>query len=82
MILASPAYLAGTTAIFLTYDEDDRLSSNRVATIVVSPYTPVGTTSSTAFSHYSLLKTTEQMLGLGFLANAAGASSMRTAFGL
>jgi len=84
VLLASTAYKSGTTAIFLTYDEDDGSSSNRVMTIVVSPYTPVGTTSTTAFSHYSLLKTTEEMLGLGFLAHAgdAGTNSMRGAFGL
>jgi len=32
-ILASPGYQAGTTVIFLTWDEDDGSASNRVATI-------------------------------------------------
>jgi phospholipase C len=84
IILASAAYKAGSTAIFLTYDEDDGSASNRVVTIVVSPSTPAGTSSGTAFSHYSLLKTTEQMLGLGLLAHAgdAGTTSMRSAFNL
>jgi phosphatidylinositol-3-phosphatase len=83
-IVTSPAYEAGRTAVFLTWDEDDRSHSNHVATIVVSPYTPAGTKSATAFTHYSLLKTTEQMLGLGFLGHAgdAGTNSMRSAFGL
>jgi phospholipase C len=83
VILASTAYKAGSTAIFLTYDEDDGSSSNRVVTIVVSPSTPAGTTSGTAFTHYSLLRTTEEMLGISsYLGNAAAATSMRSAFGL
>ena len=84
IILASPAYKAGTTAIFLTYDEDDGSSANHVATVVVSPFTPAGTASNAALNHYSLLKTTEEMLGLGFLAHAGdgGTASMRGAFGL
>jgi phosphatidylinositol-3-phosphatase len=83
-IVASRAYRAGGTAVFLTWDEDDRSHSNHIATIVISPYTPAGTKSPTAFTHYSLLKTTEQMLGLGFIGHAgdAGTNSMRAAFGL
>ena len=42
------------------------------------------TVSSTAFDHYALLKTTEELLGLPLLAHAAdpGTASMRAAFGL
>jgi phosphatidylinositol-3-phosphatase len=81
VILASPAYKAGTTALFISFDEDDGSAGNRVATIVVSPYTRVGVRSSTAFNHYSLLRTTEELLGIGtYLGNAASATSMRSAF--
>jgi acid phosphatase len=69
----------------ITWDEDDGSSGNHVATIVVSPTTPAGTTSSTAFNHYSLLKTTEQLLGITtFLAHAGDSTtqSMRSAFHL
>jgi hypothetical protein len=38
--------------------------------------------SATRFDHYSMLRTTEEMLGLGFVGNAATAASMRGAFGL
>lgn len=82
-ILSSPTYRAGETAIFLTFDEGT--SSNRVATIVISPSTPHGTRSSTPFDHYSLLKTTEELLALHeHLAHAADPSthSMRRAFHL
>jgi phosphatidylinositol-3-phosphatase len=84
-ILASPNYTDGDTVVFLTWDEDDGSAVNRVATIVVSPSTPAGTVSATAFDHYSLLKTTEQLLGIrSFLghAAAAGTASMAPAFNL
>jgi hypothetical protein len=38
--------------------------------------------SATAFSHYSLLRTTEEMLGLPRLGKASTATSMRSAFHL
>jgi phosphatidylinositol-3-phosphatase len=79
-ILNSSTYAAGHTAVIVTFDEDDYSSTNQVATIVVSPSTPKGIRSGTAFTHYSLLKTTEQMLGLSQIGNAAGAASMRSAF--
>jgi phosphatidylinositol-3-phosphatase len=84
-ILASSAYKAGKMALFLTWDEDDGSQSNRVVTIVVSPTTPAGTQSATSFTHYSLLKTTEQMLGIAtYLGHAAdaGTASMRSDFHL
>jgi len=95
-ITASSTYQAGKTAIFVTWDEGNGGSkgencltnlsdeSCHVATLVISPYTPRGSTSSTLFTHYSLLKTTEQMLGLALLGHAADSStqSMRAAFHL
>ena len=84
-ILASPTYLAGRTVIFLTWDEDDGSAANHIPLIVVSPSTVAGTRSGTRFDHYSLLKTTEQLLGITtFLGHAgdAGTSSMVSAFNL
>ncbi len=95
-IIASPAYRAGRTTIFVTWDEgegggSDNCAANtsdagcHVATIVVSPSTPRGTRQAALFSHYSLLKTTEQLLGIRhFLghANDPGTHSMRAAFHL
>jgi hypothetical protein len=81
-LLASTAYTGGGTAIFVTWDEDDGSSQNHVATLVISPYTPAGSTSSSTFNHYSLLHTSELMLGLPCLGNACTAASMRTPFGL
>ena len=51
-------------------------------TIVISPTTPPGTTSRTFYSHYSLLGTTEQLLGLAKLGQASSATTMTAAFHL
>jgi phosphatidylinositol-3-phosphatase len=81
-VVASKNYRAGDTALFITYDEDDGDEDNRVTTVVVSPSTRAGRTVGTAFTHYSLLRTVEQMLGLPCLGQACSARSMRSAFGL
>jgi hypothetical protein len=82
-ITASPSYRAGNTVLFITWDEDDGSSGNHVATIVVSPYTTPGTRSETPFTHYSLLRTAEELLAIrSHLGRAASAASMRPAFGL
>ena len=94
-ILNSRQYRAGTTAVFVTWDEgsggypvedcDDSTTTDascRVATIVISPSTPAGTTSGAFFSHYSLLATTEQLLGLPKLGQASSSSTMTAAFHL
>jgi hypothetical protein len=95
-LLGSRAYKSGDTAVFITFDEGDdalgssiRCASNttdagcRVATLVISPYTRPGSRSGTLFDHYSLLRTTEQLLGIHqFLGEASHAKSMRRAFGL
>ena len=80
-LLSSGQYRAGKTAVFITFDEGTH-SDNRVATIVVAPSVHPGARTATAYTHYSLLRTSEEMLGLGLLGNAASAMSMRAAFGL
>jgi hypothetical protein len=60
-----------------------RTGGCRVATLIVSPYVHPHTWVSQPFSHYSLLRTTEELLGIHvFLGAASGAHSMRRAFGL
>jgi phospholipase C len=81
-IAASPTYQSGRTVVFLTWDEDDDSAANRVPLIVVSPSTPPGTKAGSAYDHYSLLRTAEQLLGLGYLGRAADAASMVSAFNL
>jgi hypothetical protein len=79
-LTSSTQYQAGKTAIVITWDEDDSSQSNHVATLVIAPSVTPGTKSATQFNHYSLLRTTEEQLGLPLLANAASATSMRSAF--
>jgi phosphatidylinositol-3-phosphatase len=81
-IIGSPAYRDGTTVLFITYDEDDHAEENRVYTVVVAPSVAPGTVSGEGFTHYSLLRTQEELLGLPLLGQAASAGSMRGAFHL
>jgi hypothetical protein len=81
-LFAGSTYRQGRTAVFLTWDEDDHSTNNNIATLVIAPSVKAGATSATRFDHYSMLRTTEQMLGLGYLGHAAGAKSMRRAFNL
>lgn len=81
-LLATRQYRRGDTAIFITADEDEGTAANRIATFVIAPTVRPGTRTDVEFTHYSLLKTTEQLLGLGELRNAATARSMRAAFNL
>jgi hypothetical protein len=80
-ILDSPTYRAGRTAVFVTWDEDDSSSGNRVALIAVAPSVRPGTVTAGAFGHLSLLHTTQQLLGLDPLL-APSAPSMRAALHL
>ena len=82
-ILDSPEYKSGTTAVFLTFDEDDGSASNQITTLVISPGTTPGVKDATKYNHYSMLRTTEEMLGLPTtVGGAASAPSMRAGFGL
>lgn len=78
-LINSNEYQAGNTAIVLTWDEG-RGAANTVFTTVVAPTVTPGTRAGDAFTHYSLLRTTEEMLGLPYLGGAADAPSMRGAF--
>jgi hypothetical protein len=76
-IVDSRSYAAGNTALFIVWDEPTPMPL-----IVVSPSTPAGTVASGSFSHYSLLRTTEEVLGLPLLGGATSAPSMRDPFHL
>lgn len=78
-LVGGGSYRAGDTVVFITFDEGDGFS-NRVATVVVSPSTRTGTVAAGVFDHYSLLRTTEQLLGLPRLTAVGG--SMARAFDL
>jgi phosphatidylinositol-3-phosphatase len=80
-ILSGPNYRAGNTLVILTWDEGVG-SVNQIPTIVVGPTVPAGVVSSQRFDHYALLRTTQDLLGLPHLGNAASAPSMAAAYGL
>jgi phospholipase C len=90
-IVSSRAYRAGGTAIFITWDEDDvftdslcpALDCDHLATVVVAPSVRRATRSGVLSSHFSLLRTTEELLGIRqYLGDAATANSMSQAFRL
>jgi hypothetical protein len=92
-ILNSPAYQNGNLVLFITWDEGEGGKSTdcatnttdigcQVATLVISPSTTPGTQSATLFNHYSLLGTTERLLGLPTLGQATTANDMSSAFNL
>lgn len=79
-ITASAAYAAGDTLVVVTWDEG--VGGNHIATVMIGPSVPAGTKVGDRFNHYSLLRTTEEILGLPLLRRAKLASSMRAAFHL
>jgi phosphatidylinositol-3-phosphatase len=94
LIFRSAEYTSGTTAVFVTWDEgrggsggeacatntSDR--SCHVATLVISPSTVPGTRSAAPFTHYSLLGTAEELLGLPKLGLAGSSATLTSAFNL
>jgi hypothetical protein len=62
-MVKSRAYRAGHTAIFLTFDEGSD-TNGHIPTVVVSPYTHAGKVSHRRYSHFSLMRTTENVLGI------------------
>ena len=96
-ILNSAEYKNGSTVIFITFDEGSDVGSYakgehcatntsdtscHLPTIVISPSTKAGARSGTLFNHYSLLATTEQLLRLSKLGQAASATTLTSAFNL
>ena len=81
-IFNSAAWTGGNSVLFLTWDEDSGTSGNQVATLVISPAVPTGFRSSSAYTHYSLLRTIETAWGLASLTgNDSNASPMADFFG-
>ncbi|HET7466789.1 MAG TPA: alkaline phosphatase family protein [Candidatus Dormibacteraeota bacterium] len=74
MITSSPAWRADT-AIFITWDEDEGSTDNRVLTLVLRPDVK-HRVSAVRYDHYSLLATIEDILGVARLGNAAQAQPM------
>ncbi len=78
-ILNSPAWKQGGV-LFITWDENEGTSGNRVPTLVISPNVPKGFQSNVAHTHYSLLRTIEDAWGLDCLNNACQANNLNEFF--
>ena len=76
-LVDSMAYQTGATVVFIVWDEPTPMPL-----LVIAPGVASGTSTAEPFNHYSLLRTTEELLGLPLLGQAAHANSMRTTFGL
>jgi hypothetical protein len=80
-ITTSAAYGRSDTAIFVVWDEG--VGALHVPFLVVAPTVRAGVRATGSFSHYSLLRTTLEMLRLRTdLGQAATAPSMRASFGI
>lgn len=73
-IMASDAWKSGGV-LFITWDEDDGSADNNVLTLVVAKGVD-HRVSTRPYNHYSLLATIEDLLGVGRLGEAAGATPM------
>lgn len=61
--------------LFITWDEDDGSTDNQVLTLVIQPGKD-HKTSNRLYTHYSLLATVEDLLGVGRLGQAERAAAM------
>lgn len=78
-MVAGPAYRSGSLALFVAWDENggtDGGPTNHVPCLVVAPSVRPGTRDATTYTHYSLLASIEDLLGLPRISNAAAAASM------
>jgi phospholipase C len=95
LITKTPVYESGNTVIFITWDEGEggtyipgencvtsTSSDCHVVTVVIAPSVKKGRTSNTFFTHYSILKTAELLLGVPRTGRATTANSMKSAFNL
>jgi regulation of enolase protein 1 (concanavalin A-like superfamily) len=81
-IVASPAF--ANAVLFITWDEGTTAigGGGRVPLIVVSPRTPAGMRSDIPATHYSVLRTIENLWGLRPLGESASARSLTEFFNL
>jgi len=80
-IAGSAAYRSGRAAVFLVWDEGEG-ADQHVALIAIARSIRPGTKAARRFDHYSLLRTTEELLGLPYLGRARSALSMAGSLGL
>ncbi|WP_052489427.1 alkaline phosphatase family protein [Streptomyces sp. 150FB] len=62
--------------LLLTFDEDNSLSGNKITTVLYGQPVKAGSSSSTKYTHYNVLRTLEDMYGTSHAGQAAGASDI------
>ncbi|HLJ75014.1 MAG TPA: alkaline phosphatase family protein, partial [Thermoanaerobaculia bacterium] len=65
-LIENPAFINDTLFV-VTFDETNSLTNNRVSTILYGDAVQSGARSADYYDHYSLLKTIEAILGVGYL---------------
>ena len=66
--------------LVITFDEDNRLSGNRIPTVLYGQPVAAGSSSSTTYNHYDLLRTLEDSQGL--TSHAGNADSAKDITGI
>ncbi|MFJ9867491.1 alkaline phosphatase family protein [Streptomyces sp. NPDC101165] len=59
----------------VTFDEDNKLSGNRIPTVLYGQHVAPGSSSSTTYNHYNVLRTVEDLAGLTTHAGNAGSAA-------
>jgi len=68
---------AHNSMLVVTFDEDNRLSGNRIPTVFYGEHVVAGSSTATTYNHYNVLRTIEDMAGLtAHAGNAATASDI------
>ncbi|GAA2742549.1 alkaline phosphatase family protein [Kitasatospora cinereorecta] len=63
--------------LVVTFDEDNKLSGNRIPTVIYGQHVAAGSSTATTYNHYNVLRTLEDLAGLSTHAgNAASASDI------
>ncbi|MFI6684067.1 alkaline phosphatase family protein [Streptomyces sp. NPDC050485] len=62
--------------LVITFDEDNRLSGNKIPTVFYGQQVTPGSSYSTTVNHYNLLRTLEDMYGLSHAGEAANSSDI------
>jgi phosphatidylinositol-3-phosphatase len=64
------------SVLIVTFDEDNSLSGNRIATVLYGQPVIAGSSSGTRYNHYNVLRTIEDMYGTSHAGNAASATDI------
>ncbi|MFI5756276.1 alkaline phosphatase family protein [Streptomyces sp. NPDC051569] len=62
--------------LVVTFDEDNSLSGNKIATVLYGQQVKAGSSSATTYNHYNLLRTIEDMYGTTHAGQAANAADI------